>query len=111
MVRGDNETKEHQASAVQRVERFLSPANRHLVDASTELSEEATYVVPGRSWVASTVTGREEMIRHFEQTFDFALRESDSSSSTRRASISSSVGGTTRSPTCSFMGTTNGSGK
>ena len=74
MVRGDDATKERQASGLQRVERFLMAlANRHPVDASTELSEEATYVVPGRSWVAGTFTGREEIVRHFEHTFDFAV--------------------------------------
>ncbi len=71
---GDNAAKERQASGLQRVERFLMAlANRRPVEASIELSEEATYVVPGRSWVAGTFTGREEILRHFEQTFDFAV--------------------------------------
>ncbi len=51
----------------------MALANRHPLDASTELSEEATHVVPGRSWVAGTFTGREEIARHFEHTFDFAV--------------------------------------
>ena len=69
---GTQPIDESTSDALEQARRFLMAlADRDARSASTELSTDATYHVPGSSPEAGTFAGPQEIVTYFQRFFDF----------------------------------------